>query len=123
MNNFKFAAPVLPANNLKEELEFFEALGFAVVYSSLNYTDKLDYAVVMRENIVLHIQFQFEKDMPSKNAAQQVRIVVEDLDLLQEELREKGFKIKRRDNTAWGTNEFGFYSPAHNAIIFQEDIE
>ena len=123
MSNFKFAAPVLPANDLKAEIEFFEALGFELVYSSLNYSDKLDYAVVVRETVVFHIQFQFKKDMPPANAAQQVRVVVENLDLLQDELKERGFKIKRRDDTAWGTNEFGFYSPANNAIIFQEDID
>ncbi len=123
MPNFKNISPVLPANNVKAEIEFFEKLGFKNVYDSLNYSDKLDYAVVSRDGQFIHIQFQFEEDMPSKNAAQQIKIWVEDLETLHQEFEEAGFEIKRRDNTAWGTNEFGFYSPNHNAIIFVKDLE
>ncbi|GAB5410409.1 MAG: hypothetical protein BalsKO_27740 [Balneolaceae bacterium] len=123
MPNLKYITPVLPANDVKAEIEFFERLGFTNVYDSLQYSDKLDYAVLFREGVGFHIQFQFEEDMPSKNAAQQIKIWVEDLDSLQKEFEENGFKIKRRDNTPWGTNEFGLYSPNHNAIIFVMDLE
>ncbi|WP_428235606.1 VOC family protein [Gracilimonas sp.] len=123
MKNFLIISPVLPANDLKAEIEFFERLGFKNVYDSLNYSDKLDYAVLHRDGQNIHLQFQFEKDMPAKNAAQQIKIWVNDLDALGSEFREKGFGIKRRDNTPWGTNEFGFYSPAHNAVIFVQDLD
>ncbi|MCP9291384.1 hypothetical protein [Gracilimonas sediminicola] len=123
MKNFLNISPVLPANDLKAEIEFFERLGFKNVYDSLNYSDKLDYAVLHRDGQNVHLQFQFEKDMPAKDAAQQIKIWVNDLDALESEFREQGFDIKRRDNTPWGTNEFGFYSPAHNAIIFVQDLD
>lgn len=123
MNNFKNISPVLSANDVIAEIEFFEKLGFTNVYDSLNYTDKLDYAVVSRDGQSIHIQFQFEKDMPPKNAAQQIKIWVSDLDTLNEEFEEKGFQINRRNNTPWGTDEFGFYSPNHNAIIFVKSLE
>ncbi|MBO6522888.1 MAG: hypothetical protein JJ971_03610 [Balneolaceae bacterium] len=122
MNNFKNISPVLPANDVKAELDFFEKLGFENVYDSLRYSDKLDYAVVARDGQFLHIQFQFEEDMPSKNAAQQTKIWVNDLDILEKEFSESGFEIKPRNNTPWGTDEFGFYSPNHNAIIFVKDL-
>lgn len=122
MNNFINISPVLPANDVKAEIKFFEKLGFKNVYDSLQYSDKLDYAVMGREKERIHIQFQFEEDMPSKNAAQQIKIWVNDLDVLQKEFEGKGFEIKRRDNTPWGTDEFGFYSPNHNAIIFVKDL-
>ncbi|MEQ9307982.1 MAG: hypothetical protein RLN90_00905 [Balneolaceae bacterium] len=122
MSNLKNITPVLPANNVKAEIEFFEKLGFNKVYDSLKYSDKLDYAMLFREGVGFHIQFQFEKDMPSKNAAQQIKIWVEDLDILQKEFEEAGFEIKRRDNTPWGTNEFGLFSPNHNAVIFVKDL-
>ncbi|MGN8225348.1 glyoxalase/bleomycin resistance/extradiol dioxygenase family protein [Gracilimonas sp. BCB1] len=122
MNNFLNISPVLPAHDLKAEIEFFEQLGFKNVYDSLNYTDNLDYAVLHREGQYIHLQFQFEKDMPSKSNAQQIKIWVANLDLLESEFRAKGFDINRRDNTPWGTNELGFYSPAHNAIIFVQDL-
>lgn len=123
MPNLKNITPVLPANNVKAEIEFFEKLGFTNVYDSLNYSDKLDYTVLFREGVGVHIQFQFEEDMPSKKAAQQTKIWVEDLDLLQKEFIKEGLEIKRRDNTPWGTSEFGLYSPNHNAIIFVKDLE
>lgn len=122
MSNLKNITPVLPANNVKAEIEFFEKLGFTNVYDSLKYSDKLDYAVLFREGVGFHIQFQYENDMPSKNAAQQIKIWVEDLDILQKEFEEAGFEIKRRDNTPWGTNEFGLFSPNHNAVIFVKDL-
>lgn len=122
MPDFKFIAPVLHAVDLKTEVVFFENLGFEMVYSSLSYSDKLDYAVMHRDGVTFHIQFQFEKDMPPENAGFQIRITLTDLDSLQKEFEEKGLEIKRRNSTAWGTNEFGFYSPAGNAIIFQEDL-
>ncbi|RNC83158.1 MAG: hypothetical protein ED557_10630 [Balneola sp.] len=122
MLNFQNITPVLPANDVKAEIKFFEQLGFVNVYDSLRYSNKLDYAVLARDQQAIHIQFQFEEDMPSKNAAQQIKIWVADLDALQTEFEEKGLEIKRRDNTPWGTNEFGFYSPAHNAIIFVQDL-
>lgn len=122
MPTLKHITPVLPANDVQAEIEFFEKLGFTNVYDSLNYSDKLDYAVLFREGVGFHIQFQFEEDMPSKNASQQIKIWVEDLDALQNEFEEAGFEIKRRDNTPWGTNEFGFYSPNYNAVIFVQDL-
>ena len=60
--------------------------------------------------------------MPPKNAAQQIKIWVRDLNPLQAEFEGKGLTVHRRDNTPWGTNEFGFYSPAHNAVIFVQDL-
>tara|TARA_R110000868_G_scaffold306734_4_gene568142 strand:- start:3875 stop:4246 length:372 start_codon:yes stop_codon:yes gene_type:complete len=122
MPNLKNISPVLPANDVNAEIDFFEQLGFKDVYDSLNYSDKLDYAVVCRDNQFIHIQFQFEKDMPAKNASQQIKIWVEDLDTLQKEFVDAGFEINRRDNTPWGTNEFGLHSPAHNAIHFVKDL-
>lgn len=122
MSNFTNITPVLPANDVKAEIEFFEKLGFINVYDSLRYSDKLDYAVLSRDRQSVHIQFQFEEDMPPKNASQQIKIWVNDLDLLHKEFEGKGMEVKRRDNTPWGTNEFGFYTPAHNAVIFVKDL-
>ena len=122
MNNFQNISPVLPANDVKAEIEFFEKLGFETTYDSLQYSDKLDYAVVARDGQFLHIQFQFEEDMPSKNAAQQIKIWVNDLDVLEKEFSESGFEINRRDNTPWGTDEISFYTPNHNAIFFVKDL-
>jgi hypothetical protein len=122
MSNLLNISPVLPANDIEAEISFFEKLGFEKVYDSLRYGDNLDYAVMHREGQNIHIQFQFEKDMPSKKSPQQTKIWVKDLDALHVEFEQSGFSIKRRDKTDWGTNEFGLYSPNNNAIIFVEDL-
>lgn len=121
-DNLKNITPVLPANDVKAEIEFFERLGFTNVYDSLKYSNKLDYVVLFREGVGIHIQFQLDEDIPSKDTAQQFKIWVEDLDVLHKEFEEKGLEIKRRDNTPWGTNEFGLYSPSYNAVIFVKDL-
>ncbi len=110
-NNLISVRPVLPANNIGAEIDFFARLGFLVIYDSLQYSDKLDYAVLHREGIIIHIQFQFLDDLPSENFAQTLRIIVHNLDALHDEFIANGFEIEYRDNTPWGTNEFGFYSP------------
>lgn len=122
MSNLKNITPVLPVMDVKAEIEFFENLGFTNVYDSLRYSDTLDYAVLFREGVGVHLQLQFEEDMPKKNASQQIKIWVNDLNTLHKEFEEKGFEVKRRDKTAWGTNEFGFYSPNHNAVIFVQSL-
>lgn len=123
MNNFKNISPVLPSIDIHAEIEFFKTLGFNNVYDSLNYSDKLDYAVLCREDQYIHIQLQFENDMPSKNASQQIKIWVENLNILHNEFEEQGLEINRRDKTPWGTNEFGFYSPSNHAIVFVQDLD
>ncbi len=122
MANFQNISPVLPASDIKSEIKFFEKLGFTNVYDSSRYSDKLDYAVVHKEGQYIHLQSHVEPKVPFQNTAQQIKVWVNDLDILQKEFEEKGFEINRQSNTAWGTDEFGFYSPNHNAIIFVKDL-
>ncbi len=122
MNNFKNISPVLVAKDLKAEIVFFERLGFINVYDSLNYSEKLDYAVLSRDGQFIHIQFHDENDKPSINVGQQIKIWVQDLENLHQEFEKVGFNINRHDDTPWGTQEFGIYSPNHNAIIFVKDL-
>ena len=122
MNNFKNVSPVLVAKDVKAEIVFFEKIGFINVYDSLNYSEKLDYAVLSRDGQFIHIQFHDEIDNPSINVGQQIKIWVQDLEKLQQEFEKVGFNIIRHDNTPWGTHEFGIYSPNHNAIIFVKDL-
>lgn len=121
MNNFKVIRPVLPATDMSAELKFFDLLGFKPVLDSQRYYDKLDYAVLQRDGLEIHVQLQQQKDLPTSDKAQTIRILVNDLSAIEKELIGKGFQFKRQDNTVWNTNEFRIHSPAHNAIVFQED--
>lgn len=54
-----------------------------------------------------------------------MRIWVKDILPLFEELVQRGTVTpdKLRMNTAWGTNEFGFYDLNKNAVFVMEDVE
>ena len=58
-----------------------------------------------------------------KNHCCQVRIQVENIDILFEEFKWAGLVKKLNMNTPWGTNEFGFYDLNKNAVFFLEDIK
>jgi uncharacterized glyoxalase superfamily protein PhnB len=80
---------------------------------------------VRRDQIELHLQFQFEADFQAGKAGQaNLRIEVDDPDALFDELKDKGVfheKTQLRD-TSWGTREFSFWDPDGNALTFQRDL-
>ena len=70
--------------------------GFKNVYDSSAYQDGLvDYAVLRRQNIILHLHFQYPKDMTSTD----VKIEVKNIDLLIEELYRKRFNHSRKSKS------------------------
>jgi uncharacterized glyoxalase superfamily protein PhnB len=112
--------PVLPARNVTEAIRFYvDRLGF-----ELRFTDRPDdpqYAGVRRGDVVLHLQFQYEKDFQAGTAGQcMLRFVVDDPDALFEEYRDKGVfdEWTKLDDTDWGTREFAFCDPNRNGLTF-----
>jgi hypothetical protein len=119
MSNFLSISPVLPVANIEPEIKFFERLGFTKVYDSLQYSGKLDYAVLARSGQTIHLQWFGEHDF----YGQQVKIWVQDVDAIGEEFDKRLIPYNRRDNTAWGTSEISLYSPAQPAIFFVQDLK
>ena len=117
MPNLQNISPILPVADLEAEIKFFERLGFQKVYNSLQYSSELDYVVLSRDGQTVHLQLFGEHDF----YGQQVKIWVNDLDAIGEELDEKIISYNRRNNTPWNTSEIGMYSPARHAIYFVEE--
>ena len=121
---FEYVAPVLPARDVSEALRFYvEALGFEVFFRDR--PDRPDYAGVRRGGVVLHLQFQFEKDFQAGTAGQaMLRIMVDDPDALFAEYKERDVPAEGAAlvNTNWGTREFAIVDPDGNSLIFLRDL-
>lgn len=119
---FLYINPVLASADVSRDIKWYEEqLGFKNVYDSSAYQDgPVDYAVVGRQDLYLHLQFQYPKDMTSTD----VRFQVQNIEPLFEEYIKKGLltpdKINRK--TAWHTSEFAVKDPSGNRLTFFEDL-
>lgn len=118
----KFISPVLASADVPRDIKWYEEkLGFKNVYDSSAYQEgKIDYAVIGRDNLFMHLQFQFPEDMISTD----VKFEVENIELLYEELLKSGAITEKNINrkTTWNTSEACFFGPSGNRITFLEDL-
>jgi uncharacterized glyoxalase superfamily protein PhnB len=116
--------PVLPARDVSEAVRFYvERLGFELAFQDA--PERPQYAGVRRGGVVLHLQFQFEKDFQAGTAGQcMLRLLVDDPDALFEEYQDKGVfnEWTQLIDTAWGTREFGFFDLNKNGLTFLRDL-
>jgi hypothetical protein len=72
----------------------------------------------------LHLQWHADTDDDPLLGGSVIRIFVEDIHPVFEELVKRGAVKKEnlRMNTDWGTHEFGFFDPNKNAIFFVQDV-
>lgn len=118
----QYLSPVLASADVPKDVAWYEdKLGFKNVYDSSHYREgPVDYAVVGRQNLYLHLQFQYPKDMTSTD----IRFQVQHIETLAREFIAKGLmtadQIRRK--TAWKTTEFGFFDPSGNRLTFFEDL-
>jgi len=121
---FLHLSPILPSLDVAADIAFWEnKLGFKNVYDSTHYGESpVNYAVLCRQGLYIHLQMQFPEDMANGNLTQ-VRFQVENIQPLFEEYLASGVisKDSFRKKTAWGTNGFGFYDTNKNAIFFYEN--
>ena len=119
---FLYLSPVLASSDVSRDIAWYEhKLGFKNVFDSSVYQKgEINYAVVGRQNLYLHLQFQYPEDMTCTD----VRIQVENIEQIIEEYITKGLitteSVKRK--TAWYTDEFGLFDPSGNRITFFEDL-
>ena len=118
----KFISPVLASADVPRDIKWYEEkLGFKNVYDSSAYQEgKIDYAVIGRDNLFMHLQFQFPEDIISTD----VKFEVQNIELLYLELLKKGVikedQIRRK--TPWNTSEVSFFDLSRNRITFLEDL-
>ncbi|HCA56726.1 MAG TPA: glyoxalase/bleomycin resistance/extradiol dioxygenase family protein [Blastocatellia bacterium] len=112
--------PVIPSQDIERDTAWYEKhAGFETFYA-----DKM-YAVIYREQLVLHLQWHADHDDDPLLGGSVVRIHVKHIRPIFDEFVERGTvkpdALKLR--TAWDTNEFGFYDLNRNAIFVMEDVE
>ena len=112
-------SPVLPSQDIERDVEWYEKqVGFDLLHK-----DKM-YAVLRRENLCIHLQWHADTADDPLLGGSVIKIFVNNLTPIFEEMVERGTikKEKLRLNTAWKTNEFGFYDLNNNSVFFVEDI-
>jgi hypothetical protein len=111
--------PVLPSADIARDVAWYkEKTGFNPAFS-----DKM-YAVLHRGNLSIHLQWHADTDDDPLLGGSVVRIFVKNIKPLFDEFVERGTINENKfvGNTAWGTNEFGFFDLNHNAIFIVEDL-
>lgn len=111
--------PVLPSASIERDIDWYkQKTGFEVFYA-----DHM-YAVLYREQIVIHLQWHADTNDDPLLGGSVIRIHVKNIKDLFDELVQRGTVTadKLRMNTPWKTNEFGFYDLNNNAIFIMEDI-
>lgn len=122
MAQFKIVHPVLPARNVSEAVNYYtEKLGFHLTFQDSEKEPR--YAAVVRDEVELHIQWHDEADFASVEKLA-LRFVIDDVDELFEEYRDKGVFHSRTalQNTPWGTREFAFFDLNGNGLFFYRDL-
>lgn len=119
---FLSLSPVLASANVARDIRWYEEkLGFKNVFDSTHHSaEPVNYAVLGRQGLYLHLQFQFPKDMTQTD----VRIQVKNIRPIFETYVASGALAESamRLQTAWGTNEFGLFDLNRNRLTFFEDL-
>jgi len=119
---FNYTSPVLASEDVTRDTSWYETnLGFKNVYNSTYYQEgPMDYAVLKKQKQLIHLQFQFPKDMTSTD----LKFEVQHLKHIQGQLLEKGAITETNifPKTDWGTNEVRFFDPSGNRITILESI-
>src|SRR5918993_1479274 len=111
--------PVLPSADIGRDVSCYqEKLGFSEYFA-----DKM-YAVLFREDLVIHLQWHADTIEDPLLGGSVIRIRVESINPIFDELLSRGTIDQKalKLNTPWHTNEFGLYDLNNNSIFFTEDI-
>lgn len=111
--------PVLPSQDIGRDVQWYrENVGFDALYQ-----DRM-YAVLQRESLTIHLQWHADTEEDPLLGGSVIRIFVANIRPIFEEMvaRQTVGRDKLRQNTPWGTHEFGFYDLNNNAIFLVEDI-
>lgn len=118
-SNFLSIVPVIPSRNIETDVQWYrDKTGFECAFA-----DNM-YAVLYRDNLCLHLQWHADTPGDPLLGGSVMRIFVTDIDVLANELIERGTISREKlvRNTPWGTHEFGFYDLNQNGIFIVQDI-
>ncbi len=116
--------PVIATEDMQRDMAFYQdKMGFKNVYDSTRYQDgAVDYAVMCRGNICIHLQLHDSSTLPADYCKPQIKIVVKNIMPLYKEYEAQGIVNNPLKDTPWETREFAFYDPGKTAITIYEDI-
>lgn len=120
--------PVLMCNDVAASTRFYAALGFALLFQDQATAPR--YAVVAREGVELHLQWNDISALPLGIDRPVYRFLVADVDALQAEFAAAGIDSAARSSspyasardTPWGTREFHLHDPAGNGLQFYRPL-
>lgn len=119
LSMFKKTHPILGARDIKRAIEFYtQRLGFQLAFGDK--TDPPNYVGFRRDEVELHMQFQFEDEMGTIR----LRFLVDDPNALFNEYRERGVECSANGirDTPWGTREFALYDLDRNSLTFYRHV-
>ena len=101
---------------------YVERLGFTLAFQDVPGGPK--YAGVRRDGVELHLQWHDAAEWEYPNDRPTYRFVVDDVDRLFAEFRERGIlaDITEVRDTPWGTREFHVRDPDRNGLQFYRDL-
>ena len=117
---FSQVQPILGTRDVGKAVQFYvERLGFTLAFGEP--TNEGNYVGLRRDNVELHMQFQYEYEMGTTR----LRIVVDDPDALYDEYKDKDvfYEGTELTDTPWGTREFALYDLDQNALTFYRDLK
>lgn len=112
-----YIIPVLPSSDIERDLNWYEKYtGFKYVFGDTGY------AGLQREGHEIHLQFHYGNEEDPIHGSV-IKFFVKDIQPYVEEFVKRGTiqREKLRENTPWGTHEFGFFDLNKNAIFIVQD--
>jgi hypothetical protein len=119
MNKQLQMIPVLPSNDIERDIKWYEqSVGFKYAFGDKHYCG------LTRDNLEIHLQLHRGTEEDPMLDGSVIKIFVPDLKPYMDEFLKRGVITaeKIKENTAWGTNEFGFYDLNNNSIFFVQDV-
>jgi hypothetical protein len=127
--NLQSVHPVLGASDVAKLVQFYQCLGFAVVFQDTPINPK--YVAVKRDGVELHIQWADKEQWAYPIDRPAFRFVVSDVDAIYREFVESGAVHSDTSqgspwaapaDTPWGTREFHLRDPSQNILQFYRPL-
>lgn len=116
---FKETHPIIGTRDVNRAIEFYtRRLGFSLAFQ--DHPDTPNYVGFRRDQVELHLQFQYEHEM----SPIRLRFLVDDPDALFSEYQQRGVECSASGigDTPWGTREFALYDLDRNSLTFYRDL-
>jgi len=117
---FRKTHPIIGTRDINRAIEFYvQRLGFQLAFQ--DNADTPNYVGFRRDQVELHMQFQYEHEMSTIR----LRFLVDDPDALFTEYQQRGVECSASSirNTPWATREFALYDMDRNSLTFYRDLK